>query len=591
MNGFSIKALCSIVTLLMLFGSVLDSYGSIDEVDSNKQVRPIVLLFDDYYQKPRTNDFTQGVSLNPDNRHLSNFYSPGANAIPNGTFVLSRLIAEDFTLRVSNKPISKELLHNVGAYMMVCPIKKEDGGRSDITIREAEVLRDFVAQGGILILVLNSIRDPLKNKFDLPGINRIAKQFGLRFEAESTQSLLIPIHRSNPVFRNVRNIIYGGGTIINHFPVPDALPEILLESNNPEVSGPVIVRVRYLKGTVLALSDGGTLGNAHSLRDETDQYKALKQLFHNLLPDGPLPEYRWKNGLKMKVTMHQQQIMSGYPEDMRLFDNIDGTDIKYLEAGVRELDLASSPGDYDSIKLSSYERRFASAIKEASGNFDVHFGNMEKGEFEVEWYDHNGNVLSSKINTFGGVFDIESKSDNFNSWRWVIANESILCPIDPVSRPGDTWEHLVLAPVPHGSMKMTTPLKPAKGSFKFNGIEALNGKQCFVLTKTTLLGSRDINPEDIVASEYMDHFNRNDITFTSSGVLNFTKAWIDSETLLPVRTEMRSTAAYWWKDKRYPDSFISDHDWRTFETRSEILLIATIGNIVTVDFEVISFGN
>lgn len=163
MNGFRIKALCSIVTLLMLFGSVLDSYGSIDEVDSNKQVRPVVLLFDDYYQKPRTNDFVQGVSLNPDNRHLSNFYSPGANAIPNGTFVLSRLIAEDFKLRVSNKPISKELLHNVGAYMMVCPVKKEDGGRSDITIREAEVLRDFVAQGGILILVLNSIRDPLKN--------------------------------------------------------------------------------------------------------------------------------------------------------------------------------------------------------------------------------------------------------------------------------------------------------------------------------------------------------------------------------------------------------------------------------------------
>lgn len=73
-------------------------------------------------------------------------------------------------------------------------------------------------------------------------------------------------------------------------------------------------------------------------------------------------------------------------------------------------------------------------------------------------------------------------------------------------------------------------------------------------------------------------------------MLNFTKAWIDSETLLPVRTEMRSTAAYWWKDKRYPDSFISDHDWRTFETRSETLVIATMGNMVIVDFEDISSG-
>ena len=591
MNDYRIKALCSIITLLMLFGSIVDSYGGIDKVDSNKQVRPVVLLFDDYYQKPRTNDFTQGVSLNPDNRHLSNFYSPDANAIPNGTFVLSRLIAEDFTLQISNKPISKELLNNVGAYMMVCPIKKKDGGRSDITVRKAEVLRDFVAQGGILILTLNSIRDPLKNKFDLPGINRISEQFGLRFEAESTRSLLIPINRSNPVFRNVRNMIYGGGTIINHFPVPDAVPEVLLESNNPEVSGPVIIRVRYLKGTVLAVGDGGVLGNAHALRDETDHPKALQQLFHNLLPDGPFPKYRWKDGLRMKVTMHQQQIMSGYPEDIRLFDNINKKDVKYIESGVRKLDLDSSPGDYDSIKLSAYERRFASALKDASGTFDVHFGNLENGEYQVKWYDHTGNVLSSKINSFGGVFDIESKSDSFNSWRWVIANESILGPIDPVSQPGDTWEHLVLAPVPHGLLKNAPVLKPAKGSFKFNGIEALDGKQCFVLTKTTLLDSRDINPEDIVASEYMDHFNRNDITFTSNGVLNFTKAWIDSETLLPVRTEMRSTGAYWWKDKLYPDSFISDHDWRTFETRSETLIIATIGNIVTVDFEVISSGD
>ena len=591
MNDFRIKAICSIVTILMLFGSIVDSYGGIDRVDSTEQVRPVVLLFDDYYQKPRTNDFVQGVSLNPDNRHLTNFYSPEANAIPNGTFVLSRLIAEDFTLRISNKPISKELLQNVGAYMMVCPVKKEGGGRSDITIREAEILKDFVAQGGILILVLNSIKDPLKNKFDLPGINRIAGQFGLRFEAESTRSLLIPINRSNPVFRNVRNMIYGGGTIISHFPVPDAFPEVLLESNNPEVSGPVIIRVRYLKGTVLALGDGGVLGNAHALRDETDQSKALKQLYHNLLPDGPLPKYNWNNGLKMKVTMHQQQIMSGYPEDLRLFDNIAGKDVKYLESGVRKLDLDSSPGDYDSIKLSAYERRFASALKEASESFEVHFGNLENGEYQVKWYDHAGNVLSSKINSFGGVFDIESKSDNFNSWRWVIANESILGPIDPVSQQGDTWDHLILAPVPHGLLKNAPVLKPAKGSFKFNGIEDLDGKQCFVLTKTTLLDSHDINPEDIVASEYMDHFNKNDITFTSSGVLNFTKAWIDSETLLPVRTEMRSTGAYWWKDKHYPDSFISDHDWRTFETRSETYIIATMGNIVTVDFEVVSSGD
>jgi len=47
---------------------------------------PLRLLFDDYYQKIRDDSlYQQGVARgDADLRNLSNFYSPDANAIPNG---------------------------------------------------------------------------------------------------------------------------------------------------------------------------------------------------------------------------------------------------------------------------------------------------------------------------------------------------------------------------------------------------------------------------------------------------------------------------------------------------------------------------
>jgi len=63
------------------------------------------MLFDDYYQRPRSEEqFGQGVARGGSElRNLSNFYSPDANAIPNGTFVFSQLVADKFQVEISRQ--------------------------------------------------------------------------------------------------------------------------------------------------------------------------------------------------------------------------------------------------------------------------------------------------------------------------------------------------------------------------------------------------------------------------------------------------------------------------------------------------------
>src|SRR5690606_15732383 len=115
------------------------------------------LLFDDYYQIDRGSAaFSQGVALDGANRGLTNHYSPEVNALPNGTFAFAQAISSRFRVELSQQPISDALLGSTQAYMLVSPVKKESGGRADLTLREADLLEAFVARGGMLVLVLNS---------------------------------------------------------------------------------------------------------------------------------------------------------------------------------------------------------------------------------------------------------------------------------------------------------------------------------------------------------------------------------------------------------------------------------------------------
>ena len=231
--------------------------------------RPLRMVVDEYHQFARPDSFSHGFSLNPDERELIYHYATDAIGIVNGLFVLKQLISPDFTTEVSVDPIGPDLARQADAFMIICPPKAQKGGPPTLTSADADHLEAFVAQGGMLVLVYNSVDDPQKDGFDFNGMNRVARRFGLEFLTTMTRTLLIPIARDHPVFFGARGIIYGNGTTIKVHPQPDTQHDILLESNNPDVTGTVAVRSRFKRGTVLALGDAGTLGNTHAFRDPT----------------------------------------------------------------------------------------------------------------------------------------------------------------------------------------------------------------------------------------------------------------------------------------------------------------------------------
>ena len=158
------------------------------------------LLFDDYYQKPRADgQYGQGVARGGvELRNLTNFYAPDATGIPNGTFAFSALIAEKFAVEISHQPISASRLEHADVYMLVCPVRAEHGGRADLSAADADVLAEFVAQGGSLVLVANSIPDPGKSGLDFAGLNLIGARFGGQFQPNQTDTLSIPSEKSIP---------------------------------------------------------------------------------------------------------------------------------------------------------------------------------------------------------------------------------------------------------------------------------------------------------------------------------------------------------------------------------------------------------
>ena len=301
------------------------------------------LLFDDYYQHPRDDaQYGQGVARGDATlRGLSNFYAPHATGIPNGTFVFAELIAEKWVTEVSDQPISSELLEGVGGYMLVCPVRKELDGRANLTEHEADILEAFVANGGSLIMVANSVSDPDKIGFDFAGMNLIGARFGAQFLPTQTDTISVPIAPDHPVFDDVSDIIFGNGATITIAEKPSVDAVVLMASHREGVEGPVAVLITHGKGKVLMLGDAGTLGNAHAFRGDTDHAEGLRQMMFALLPDGPMPHYVWRLGTSLSVNVREEQVVSGYPELMEVFRLPHPAGAQVFSSAMRQIDRAS----------------------------------------------------------------------------------------------------------------------------------------------------------------------------------------------------------------------------------------------------------
>jgi|UniRef100_UPI00404AE581 hypothetical protein len=565
--------LCLLCVALPLSGEIPSDNGSVGR-----------LLFDDYYQKPRSDElYGQGVARGgADLRNLSNFYSPDATAIPNGTFVFSRLIADKYQVEISHHPLSAELLEGVSAYMMAYPVPVENGGRADLTERDAELLASFVARGGQLILVGNSISDPNKTGFDFKGLNLIGRQFGVQFQATQTDTISIPIPPDHPWFDGVPDMIFGNGTTLEILPSAEATTEVLLTSHSKRAPGPVAVLATHGKGKVLFFGDAGTFGNAHAFRGDIGQARGLQQLMYALLPDGPAPHYGWQEGMTLRAKVVQEQILSAYPEFMQFFKlpRPDGTEV--FSSGMRQIDLAASGG----VEADFGSRDFVSAVSRQEGTFDLTIGEGDDRGFAAEWHAGSeslplklvpkGRMLSPGVPTGAAVA----------AWQNVLLNEAIAAPLRAYAKPGERWSADVLTAMPQLQLSLTPHLVLAPTDYTFEGPADYEGRPCYVFTRTTRLEGRDWRPEDLVDPAYAMQFNEQGIQLQAGGELLFARYWISQEDLLPVHTELSVSAAIWWRDPRFPAKYIGTHDSKNYENWETINFNATYGRTLTVDFEI-----
>lgn len=541
------------------------------------------LLFDDYYQKPRMDElYDQGVARGgADLRNLSNFYSPGATAIPNGTFVFSRLIADHYQVETSRQPLSEELLRGVSAYMLVCPVRTAMGGRADLTEQNAELLAAFVARGGRLVLVANSITDPENSGIDFHGLNLIARRFGVQFQATQTDTISIPIAPDHPWFDGVQDIIFGNGTTLEILPETKPSPQVLLVSHSQRAPGPVGVLASHGKGKVLLFGDAGTFGNAHVFRSDIGQVRGLQQLMDTLLPDGPAPRYGWQEGITLQATVVQEQILSGYPEFMQIFKlpRPDGTVV--YTSGMRQIDLDAS----DAPAANFGSRDFVSAVYRQEAVFDLSIGADDGRGFAATWR-KGDEQLSLKLLPKGRIVSPGVPSGiELARWQNVLLNEAIAAPLMAYARPGARWSAEVSTALPQLQLSPSPHLVTAATEITFAGTEDYRGRPCFVFTRTTRLEGRDWRLADLLDPAYAPQFNDPAITLQAAGELLFARYWISQDTLLPVHTELKVSAALWWRDPRFPAKYVGTHDSKNYENWETINFNATYGRTLKVDFE------
>ncbi len=565
-----------------------------DESFKSNGRQPLRLLVDEYHQIPRPETFSQGFSLNPDEDNLTYHYGTNNIALTNGLFVLSQLIAPDYTTKISTEPIGPDIAQHTDAYMIICPPTAKAGNPHPITSTDADHLEAFVAKGGILILFHNSTYDPDKDSFDFKGMNLIARRFGLEFTVTDTQTLLIPIARDHPVLFGTRKIIYGNGCTIKINSHPDAKPTVLLESNNPDVPGPVAVRVRYKKGTVLLFGDAGSFGNAHLLRHNEGHPDTVARLFHCLLPDGPLVDYGWKEGLKLKVKLRYESATSLPPEEHRLFDLPLDPAAKISLTGVREIDLQSSKTEKGELNsqtqaaLKANKHRFAKARSTRHLEAQLQIGQKDGRAFLARWVGPESDQIKFRLTPLGEVMDTSPNSGTLDPWRWALVNEMIVGPIDPQALPGCTWESPVMTALPNAQLYPALRTIQATGHFQLEGRQLCRGKNCFVIKKTVLLPFDNLRPQDFVNTEFADYFDERQIRLRDGGQLCVTRTWIDEKTRLPVKTEVKASATLWWTDRSSEDWYLSHHDWRVFENRTEIRFVNMISRLLVAEFDVIS---
>lgn len=187
-----------------------------------------------------------------------------ARYLPEGNYkdLLTRL-AQDFDVRVHDRPLTAETLAGVNVVLVANPSDKGVGSHPPphhFDARDIAVLTDFVKRGGGFIVMGNQENHNL----EVEDTNKLLRQWGLQFTNLYTDAKLLPLPRTTPVIGGLRWAYYTGNQVLmekSHAAKPRALVmndlSIKPAKGPRDEAGALLAVAEPGKGRVIVVTDAG----------------------------------------------------------------------------------------------------------------------------------------------------------------------------------------------------------------------------------------------------------------------------------------------------------------------------------------------
>lgn len=460
-------------------------------------------------------------------------------------------LEKDYQISMGHKPFSKALLSEID---IVVIINNEDPKKNTaanlIADGEISVLRNFVEEGGSLMVMLNAgTADREHESFEKTQLRKLVNSFGLDWNDDDTHYSDNFIPEGHPYFYDIPNFHYGAGCTIEI--LPEAYnPEVLLNVysdpsyTDRQVNGPGIVMVRHGKGKFMLVGDRGSWTGNMS-RPWADNCRFLKQMFVYLHPDNGViqPQYSVGQSLDYKLTVSGLQsvpVANSLSEIekpfYRMFSPRPTTVMPYFE---RSADL----------KLTCNK-----STKESGSKMSLEIENFK-------WFDEQPEDTSRQNITFtvskqGKVSEI--RTSGFDA-QWLSPDISLLVALLPADgiKPGDRWntEEPLRVPILRGS-DLPPSIKHELEIVYVNDT-LVDGMNCRLLRSSGEIWLDDlgVTVQDLLPNELINKVNGLDYRYYSKhgGKILFKREqWVDSKKGIVIKAKSQTRIIAWIHDLRKP---------------------------------------
>ncbi|MCW5548394.1 MAG: hypothetical protein KIT44_05475 [Opitutaceae bacterium] len=501
--------------------------------------RPKVLL--DYYHrlKPDTrvgNFILTGGYLNSIGRYRTDDFSH-----TNSYDSFAHALESEFALLFHERPIDEAALRDVDILVINNPEDPQHvPGAPLISDEEIAAILAFVGNGGSLIVMLNSVGAAEEN-FESVQFRKLLNLLGVDWNSDNTHYSDIPISARHGYFYDIKLFHYGAGCTLRFLPhalAPEVWLEVKEDVTFPEVRGAGIVKVRYGRGKVLVVGDGGSWGGGNMSRPWADNRRFLAQLFRHSKPsrDVPMPSYPVGQTLlydtaftQLNVVPSRMPLAGAMQPGFKYFEPRPRTRIPYSETvgTLRVVCVDIAPDGVRSLAVTPAEFH----------------------QFDQPIPSREDDAIKLQVTRQGSILGIAGEGELS---RWLAPSISPLVAFIPndAIRVGDRWEKIQHLRVNAFRGADTSVTRPVEVEMLYLRDEIIDGRPCRVIRSQTEQWLPDIavQPADFLPDEFVHQRGGEELVYMASrgGKLLFRMdQWVDRESSMVIKARSQSRLLVW----------------------------------------------